>query len=76
MKICTICGQKLLNDSYCELCTSMIGVLYNKYNVQQVMALFSQVIGVKITQTLTDTMLNTLKDSYQAENLKKEDKLN
>ena len=76
MKTCTICNEKLVNDSYCEVCTSIIGVLYTKYSTQQIMAIFSNVIGVKITQELTNTMYNTLKDKYEAEKLKAEDKLN
>lgn len=75
-KTCSVCGSELYNDQFCETCTIIIGALYSKYSIQQIMAMFSQVIGVKITQTLTDTMLNTLKDQYEAKTLKKEDKLN
>ena len=73
---CQICGAELDNDQYCETCTVIISALYGKYNIQQTMAMFSHVIGTKITQTLTDTMLNTLKDQYEAENIRKEGKLN
>ena len=76
MKTCTICNDKLYNETYCQTCTLLLGSLYHKYTIQQVMAIFSQVIGTKITQSLTDTMMNALRDSYIVDNLKKEDKLN
>ena len=75
-KICSICGRKVENDAYCETCTIIIAAVYHKYNIQQIMAMFSHIIGAKITQEITNTMYTTLKDSCESETLKNEGKLN
>ena len=73
-KTCSICGKK--SDGYCEACTIFLKALRAQYTIPQLMAMFSHAIGWKITTEITETMYQTLRDSYKAKTMRKEGRLN
>jgi len=61
---CIICKNPTQNDSYCENCSIILQALNNKYDLSQVMGLFSHVLGAKITKQIAESMYSALENQY------------
>lgn len=63
---CIICKkEETKTENLCDGCYSIINVLYYKFTPIQMMTLFSHVLGTKIIQEMTSTMINKLTESYK-----------
>ena len=77
MKKCEICGKTdMKTENYCELCAYLSAAGLYHYTTKQLMALYSNILGAKIIQEITDSTYSALKDQYDAEKTKKEGQLN
>ncbi len=76
-KKCAICGRTdMKTENFCDTCHAISLVLYNRYNTQQLIGLYSHVLWLKVVQEITNITYTTLKSKYEAEKLKEEGKLN
>jgi len=77
MKKCIICGRTdMKTDSFCTLCSYIIGASHLKYDMKQLMALYSHIVGAKIIQDITNATYSALKNQYEAKKAKNEGRLN
>jgi len=65
MNNCIICGKPKKTESFCGLCSSIIGACYKSYSIPQLMALYSHILGVKVVQEITDSTYDALKEDYE-----------
>ena len=66
--ICNICEKEAdKTQNLCQDCHALINVLYYKFTPIQIMNLFSHVLGTKIIQEMTNTMIEQMKSSHNYE---------
>ena len=73
-KGCYICGKEVQSDNLCEACLIVLKALYSGYTTEQLMRMFSHVLGVKIVEDITDRVKQDFETAYWSEYTKNLDK--
>ena len=61
---CILCQDSTTNSNYCDDCSVILKAINNKYNLSQVMELFSHILGAKITKQIAEAMYSALEYQY------------
>ena len=61
---CNLCGVETSEGNLCQTCNQVIEILFQKYDLQSLTRMFTQVLGAKMVDDIVANLTQRMEEEY------------